>query len=785
VRQKPLPSKVFPLRLCFDDLAISEVDNLACVALDSGNLAVPMRTTVHNFDLATSGVLFDLELLQAGDVSEVTVELSASLLDIDEIVGELPLTSSTFLYDFETEQQTVVNTYPIAFPHVRIFGMSYADKYWQEFPNVEDKADEKPKAVPRNGKIPSEQRKNKRKGKANAPQTTFWDLIYVLLKPPLTLGDTSSLYLPHPLFPYQITGVNFLMNGESSLLADDMGTGKTVMTLVALRVLAQQAKIRRILIVCPPSVLYEWKRHLQEWTPDLVPLFVRGTRPQRAIDWGSDAHVYITTYDTLRGDMENGTFPTNKLDMFDVVVLDEAHHIKNPASGRSRAVKKLKARQRWALTGTPIQNRVEDLLSLFDFLRPGLFANATPYPSLVIERIKPYFLRRRKQEVMPELPPKQRQEFWLDLDHDQRRIYDQLELRIQTEIAAIGANVSKTQIYTSVNKLKQVCNFAPGKASSPKISALKEQIEEIIDSGNKVIVFTQFIGEGVDKIEAALRAYGVARIVGGQSDSERTSEIERFKKRSTTNILIASVRAGGEGLNLVEASYVVHFDHWWNPAVMWQAEDRAHRRGQKVSVNVYSYWMTDTIDQRIHDILEKKKILFQELVDDLAVEKLEAAITTEEWLGILGIPVKQKQPSVQPQPLTSASNLTVIRDRLLAIDPSRFEQLTSNLMQRLGLQNARVVGRSGDGGLDVLATRNTEQGIEYIAAQCKRWRGDVGVSIARELLGAMEDKNIHVGYLIVAGDFTADCLHFCQKHNIHTISGLEFARYIEQFGLLL
>jgi SNF2 family DNA or RNA helicase len=671
------------------------------------------------------------------------------------------------------------------FNPVRLFGMTYADKYWKEIPNPEKSVRKTTSTTAQPyRKIDLSPERGHRKVR-KAPLISFWDLIYVVLKPPLTLGDSEEVALPYLLFPYQRKGVEFLISNDSALLADDMGTGKTVMTLVALRILLQAGRARRVLVVCPPSVIYEWQRHLEQWTPDLYAVNIRGSKTKRAIAWVADAHIYVTTYDTLRRDIESELFPSEKLDAFDVVVLDEAHHIKNSVSGRARAVRKLKAKQRWALTGTPVQNQIEDLISLFSFLRPGYLPPNQIYG--VSELIKPFFLRRRKQDVMTEaeLPPKLQQEYWLTLDKEQRFIYDKVEARIQAEIAGMDNQISEISFRSQIMALKQICNFAPGRASSPKVDVLKEQVEQIVESGRKVIIFSQYVHEGIKKLYAALNPYGVAVIIGQQSPAERTRQIELFKKSNAIHVLLASVKAGGEGLNLVEASYVIHFDHWWNPAVMWQAEDRAHRRGQKEVVNVYSYWMENTIDERIHALLERKKMLFQHLVDDLSTQDVVGqTLTKEDMLELLGVKL------VTPQRISSGTNwadisVIDIRERLFSLTPTEFEDLTVRLFKFLGLINAKRIGGSGDRGIDVVAHRKTARGTEVIAAQCKRYKGIVGPEVAREFLGALNAQHFDAGYLVTSGEFSRDCVQFCQTNNIYTIDGLELANNVKKYGLTL
>lgn len=671
------------------------------------------------------------------------------------------------------------------FPPKKVMGMNYASRYWEEtkvkLPGFERrrkvKKGEKPIRSIQRGQLGNQQVGHSR----HSP--TFWDLIFILLQPPLLLEIPESLALPHDLYPYQVKGVEFLLSNEHALLADDMGTGKTVMTLVALKILMQQRKAEKALIVCPPSVLHEWRRHLEEWTPELVSTFVRGPRDIRKAVWNYPSHVYVTAYSSLRNDVQKGILPEDFETSFDVVVLDEAHHIKNPSTKQSKAVKEFSPKHRWGLTGTPVQNKLEDMLALFEFIYPDLLTSFDT-EERVKTKIAPHFLRRRKQEVMPELPPKIRQELELDLDGDQLKAYQEIEREGQVEITALGNKVTKRHIFSILTKLKQICNFAPGKGSSPKLEDMIERVEEIVQSGQKVLIFSQYRGEGLDKLEKGLKPYKFSKIIGGQSDSHRGAEIDKFKSREDVPILIASIRSGGEGLNLEQASYVIHFDHWWNPAVMWQAEDRAHRRGQKNSVNIYSYWMNNTIDERIRNILDRKGLLIENLVDGLAEQDIEEMFSMDDLLEVIG--VKKPTPAKPRYDPRDWRDLDIhqIHQKLYEIDPYEFEELISQLMHYLGFPNVRVTKRSGDGGVDVLSSRNTGQGVERIAAQCKRYKSNIGIKIAREFYGAIQDDpTIVKGYLITTSEFTNECRAFCNRNGIEMIPGLQVANYVRMFSL--
>ncbi len=775
---------------------ISIVDEVAKISLHSYNLAstpIPLKAAITALEVnpaAAMSIFSATSFLEQPDLLHYANMQIDSIVDIVSVQMEPTVDSVTIPIN-----NIVISVIPIQFSSilstkVSIFGMNYTDKHWRKIAMPKDEIVSQVKEKSKKQRSEDtivELKKRGRKPKNQQPLPSIWDLLFAILQPPLTLGERENLLLPDKIEDYQWQGIKFLINNEHALLADDMGTGKTIMTIVALKILIQRAKVHNILVLCPPSVLHQWKDEIEKWAPELIAYLIRNPqREERKSLWNTPMHIYITTYDTFRSDVENNVLSKERLVFFDVVILDEAHHIKNTKTKGYRAIKKLQSGRRWALTGTPIQNKIEDLASIFEFVYPGYLTSFDLRPEQIQARIKPYFLRRRKKEVMPWLPPKIPKTIELELDEEQEIVYRQAEAGIRDELSALGDKVTKQHIFSKLTVLKQICNFAPRRSSSPKTDLLKEQVEEIVESGNKVIVFSQYVDEGVSKLEKILEPYGVAKIVGGQTDANRRGEIEKFKKNPEVPVLIASVRSGGEGLNLTEASYVVHFDHWWNPAVMWQAEDRVYRRGQTKGVNIYSYWMRDTIDDRIRQKLREKGLLFDKVIDGLAEEGIDELFTVNEWLEMFGVKKVEvaKKPIVDVK-IWQSMSLSEIREKLYEISPSDFEGLVRELMHYLGYPNVKVTGKSHDGGIDVLSSRNTANGIERVAAQCKRYLGNVAVHAARDFFGAISnDKSIKQGFLVTTGEFTTECLQFCQSSGmIRAISGIEMAKYVKQFGL--
>ena len=398
---------------------------------DEATMIIPLYTSVNSVEIDPP---IDIR------VTDINLNLEPAALDF---------------YDFQFD--TYISTALIPFDlfsleKVQIFGMNYADKHWHKISGVEDKVPHGKTASSQErekGNVP-EPRKRGRKPKHQQPLPSVWDLLFAVLQPPLNFGHAENIFLPNAPYSYQWQGIEFLTGNEHALLADDMGTGKTVMTIVSLKMLIQSAKAHHVLILCPPSVLHEWKRHLDDWAAELSVYLIRS--PQKEVRkslWETAMHIYVTTYDTLKRDIENNILSKKHMRRFDTVVLDEAHHIKNVKSKRFRAIKQLQPKRRWALTGTPIQNKIEDLASIFDFVYPGYLTSFDLRREQLQQRIKPYFLRRRKKEVMPELPPKIYEPIELELDDEQEKAYELAEAGIRDEFdeaLARGEKITKQHI---------------------------------------------------------------------------------------------------------------------------------------------------------------------------------------------------------------------------------------------------------------------------------------------------------------------------------------------------
>ncbi|MCA8943571.1 MAG: DEAD/DEAH box helicase, partial [Planctomycetes bacterium] len=404
-------------------------------------------------------------------------------------------------------------------------------------------------------------REHKLPGRTVCQAPPIQDLLLPMLMPPVALDFDGPAELPHRLYHYQRDGIEFLRSHESALLADEMGTGKTVQSTVAMRLLFRTQRIRAALVLCPLSLLGVWDRHLAEWAPELSVTVVHGNAKVRWRDWRCPAHVFVTTYDTLRGDLaDGGVLGRDRAAEFDLLLLDEAQTIKNSGSGRTAAVRAVPARYRWALSGTPVENRLGDLVSLFGVLRPGLLRADDLTAAEASNLIGPFVKRRTKAEVMTELPPKIRQDQWLELDAQQRVAYERAEKQGRDDIERLGDDCSRVHIFSVITKLKMICNFAPNADTSPKLRAVEAQLEQIRASGKKALVFTQWLDAGVDRIAKALARFGVVKFDARLDSAAREAAIARFREDPEISVFVATVKSAGVGLTLTEASYVIHFD---------------------------------------------------------------------------------------------------------------------------------------------------------------------------------------------------------------------------------
>jgi SNF2 family DNA or RNA helicase len=445
----------------------------------------------------------------------------------------------------------------------------------------------------------------------DGPGLSLRDRVFFALQPPVeTWLSDRSIHLPAQPFPYQTEGIAFLVARSSALLGDEMGLGKTMQTIVAIRMLLGSGMVRRALLVCPKSLVTNWVREFRAWAGDVPTLVIEGSTRRRHALWElPHMPVKIVNYELLQRDAEY--VGEAKLE-FDLVVLDEAQRIKNEQSQTAWAARSLKRHRSWALTGTPLENRPEDLISIFSFVQPGLIYG-TPTLGQLRDTTQPHIMRRLKEQVLDQLPPKIVRDAHVDLTPAQRTTYDAAEQDGVLRLNELGDSITISNVFELVLRLKQICNFDPATRESAKLEQLKNDMEEIAASGRKALIFSQWVNT-LHRITAELSDYGPLEFHGGLSSQERTRVIEEFRTNPDRHALLLSYGAGAVGLNLQFAQYVFLFDRWWNPAIEDQAINRVHRIGQTEPVFVTRYMATQTIEERIIEVLDRKRAMMNEVV---------------------------------------------------------------------------------------------------------------------------------------------------------------------------
>src|SRR5947209_12044555 len=437
---------------------------------------------------------------------------------------------------------------------------------------------------------------------------------------------------------YQVTGFEWLTrlaaNNLGGILADEMGLGKTVQTLAFLRAQKISSGGRDsvepwlpALIVCPTSLVTNWQNEAQKFTPELTTLVLEGANRAALFDSIKSSDIVITSYALLRRDIEAlRTF------QFSTAVLDEAQHIKNPETQNAQSAFALRARHRFVLTGTPMENSIRDLWSIMNFALPGylgphkdfreryelpLVRGAAPeVQRRLSRRLHPFLLRRKKRDVAKDLPEKIEQIVLCSLTNSQRSAYDALLREIQSGLGSTGkgakanAGVQRMKMLTGLLRLRQVCCDLrllglEKEDPSAKLELLDELLGEAIDGEHRVLVFSQFVSM-LHLVRDRLEEKKLAYCYLDGSTRRRQEEVNRFQSDPNIPVFLISLKAGGVGLNLSAADTVIHFDPWWNPAVEAQATDRAHRIGQTRVVTAYKLITRDTVEEKILRLQEKK-----------------------------------------------------------------------------------------------------------------------------------------------------------------------------------
>ena len=457
---------------------------------------------------------------------------------------------------------------------------------------------------------------------------------------------------------YQKNGFRWLRMleayGLGGILADDMGLGKTLQVLSVLLSAKLEGKAGTSLVVSPASLVYNWGEEMREYTPELSCCFITGNQEERRekLSHYRDYDVVVTSYDLLKRDIEN--YEDKE---FSYQVIDEAQYIKNHTTAAAKAVKAVKSKTRYALTGTPIENRLSELWSIFDFLIPGylygydVFRNDFEAPIVrnedqgALERLQrmtaPFILRRMKEDVLKDLPEKLEENRYVKFDSDQQKLYDAQVVHMKQRIGMQDAEEfqrNKIQILAELMKLRQICCdpglcFEDYKGESAKLDACVDLVRSAVEGGHKILLFSQF----TSMLELIAERLGQEQLsfytITGATPKEKRLQLVKDFNTDDTKVFLISLKAGGVGLNLTGADVVIHYDPWWNLAVQNQATDRTHRIGQTKMVVVYRLIAKGTIEEKIQELQESKRALSEQVIQGDAGQL--GGMSKEDFISLL------------------------------------------------------------------------------------------------------------------------------------------------------
>ncbi|MDR1958183.1 MAG: DEAD/DEAH box helicase [Planctomycetaceae bacterium] len=466
------------------------------------------------------------------------------------------------------------------------------------------------------------------------------DRLNYLLQPPLeTILSQPSLNIPFEPFPYQRAGISFLYSSHKAILADEMGLGKTMQAITTIRLLLRNGELRNALLVCPKPLVTNWIREFGLWAPELHVQVIEGNPARRKWLWQlDDIPIRIANYELLNRDREYYDRPRSQGGIhFDLVVLDESQRIKNQNGATSQAVRALSRSRNWALTGTPVENSSDDLVGIFEFLAPGYLSNDLK-PAELGERVGDYILRRTKDKVLTDLPPKLFRDAELELTSSQQQSYHLAEEEGVMRLKDMERDITIQHVFELVLRLKQICNFDPATGESTKMERLLADLEEVAESGRKAIIFSQWV-DSLTQIKKHLARFNPVEYHGRIPSKLRDGVIQKFRDDPDCHVILMSYGAGSVGLNLQFAGYVFLFDRWWNPAVEDQAINRAHRIGASGPVTVTRFLVANTIEEKIDRILREKRELFETIMSGARGLNTSTGMNQDEIFGLFNLRV--------------------------------------------------------------------------------------------------------------------------------------------------
>lgn len=601
----------------------------------------------------------------------------------------------------------------------------------------------------------------------------------LLLLPPInSLLSDSRLSLPEKPFPFQVTGIKWLFDRDHALLADEMGLGKSMQAIIAARLLWKSNLITQVLIICPKSLIPNWKNEILKWWPQSQLYVIISDNDRR---WflrlaTPQVIIKIINYESLRRELDwIGTQNFSH----DLIIIDEAQKIKNPEAETSKSVKALKSKKRWALTGTPLENRIEDLISIFDFVKQN-HVSVNDFDHTIKSKIQPYILRRRTDEVLKELPEKFDDDIPVELFDDHMKLYQQAENEGVVELNSRGDTITITHVFALILKLRQICNFNHTAKRTAKFQRLLVDFEEIVGNERKALIFSQFVSEefGIKRLAQELNKHGYKNLEfhGRVRPQAREAVLSEFLNNPNVSALLLNYSVGGVGLNLQAANYVYLYDRWWNPAVEDQAVKRAHRLGQTQKVFVKRFYCKDTIEERIIYKLKEKRRLFQQIIDDTSPAPDSMGLTEEEIFSLFDLKVRPHKTKERSSPFQLNLNNT---------NPEQFEVLVSEIYRKQGY-TVRLTPASHDEGVDIYAEKEEDGTKQVVAIQCKHQINPIGRPVLQQLGGVINSNpEITRGDLVTSSSFSKYSIDFSDGKRLTLIDRKKLCELAEKYNVAI
>lgn len=468
------------------------------------------------------------------------------------------------------------------------------------------------------------------------------DRLNYILQPPLEfLLGRNSLEMPFAPFGYQKQGIAFLYSAHFAILADEMGLGKTMQAITTIRLLLRSGECRQILLVCPKPLVTNWKREFELWAPEIPVQVIEGKSERRKWLWQlRNVPVRVANYELLHRDREFFDLPQDQKPIrFDLVVLDESQRIKNRSGATSDAACSIPRRRNWALTGTPIENSSDDLVGIFEFLSPGYLTSGLK-PSRIRSLVGDHILRRTKDKVLTDLPPKLLRDAHIELQGEQWETYRMAKEEGEIRLNEMGDSLTLHHAFELILRLKQICNFDPVSGESAKAERLIADLEEVSQSGRKAIIFSQWV-ETLIRLKVLLKDFHPVEYHGKIPSKDRDDVLKKFKEDDDCHVILMSYGAGSVGLNLQFAGYVFLFDRWWNPAIEDQAINRAHRIGASGPVTVSRFVCVGTIEEKIDRILQEKRELSESILSGAKGLNYSMGMSQEDIFGLFDLKINK------------------------------------------------------------------------------------------------------------------------------------------------